>query len=147
MRVGYARPAKGELYLIKKADARRIARAVFPDLTSLTFQTIHGVRRSGDFPYVANFFWGYSVRILSIREEFYSPDLALQFEQVVLPYVFKTAKYYHECGYRWPVVIVGVNGCLHQVSCSTGFQFPNREEVMAAIKKQRGPICTYKVDE
>ena len=144
MKVGYAKPAEGELYLVRKSVARRVARDIFPDLKSLLFQTVHGVRRSEDFPYVANFFWGHSVRILSIREEFFSENLAIQFGNIVLPYIFNTAKYYQECGFRWPVVIVGVNEGLYQVSCSAGFQFPNHEEVMKKVKKQREPICKYK---
>ena len=146
MRIGYAEPPEGELYLVKKADARRVARSIFPELRLLTFQTIHGVRRSEDLPYVATFIAGHSVRILSIRKEFFSKDLSAKFQDIVLPYIFRTAKYYQEVPYIWPVVIVGVNGRLHQVGCSKGFQFPNYEEVMKEVKKQREPICEYSPD-
>jgi hypothetical protein len=146
MKVAYSKPAKDEVYLIGKNEARHTVRSLFPDLELLAFQTMHSPKMSKEIPYMATFAWNY-IRILSIRPEHASVDLRAKFATTVLPYICKVAMHDRITNYHWPQVIVAISGEIHRVTCSEGWLFPSIDEVTKSIAKQRKPICHFAIDE
>lgn len=142
MKVAYARPAKDEVYLIGRNEARRSVRSYFPDLELLAFQTMHGPKMSREVPYLATFAWSY-IRVLSIRQEFVSEDLKAKFRTHVLPHCAMAANRIRDDVVRWPQVIVAIDCEIHQVSCSEGWLFPSLDEIFSRIKRNPQPICRY----
>lgn len=146
MKVAYSKPAKDEVYLIGKNEARRTVLSLFPELELLAFQTMHGPKMSAVVPYLATFAWNY-IRILSIRPKHTSDDLRATFATTVLPYICTAAMHQRDTNYHWPQVIVTINGETHHVACSEGWLFPSLDEVAKSIAKRRSPICHFAVDK
>jgi hypothetical protein len=142
MKVAFSAPAKGEHYAIDKNTAKRLVRALCPDVPTLAFQTMHGPKMSPEILYLATFSTRY-IRILSVRDEFISEDLRVQFHERVLPYICEAVTRRQEVSYFWPSVIVAVDGMLSDVTCSDGGLFPDADEVRREIKKGTRAICRY----
>jgi hypothetical protein len=143
MKILYSKPAPGETYLISKKDAKKLISESFPELEILSFKTRKGPNMSKDILYLATLSQR-ELQILSVKLNSFSEPLALIFRNTILPYICKKIEWYVESSYNWKTVIVMIDSKIYETSCSTGCLFPNKEEIIKAIKKSSKEICELK---
>ena len=141
MRIAHTSPARGELYTIERRSAISIVRSFCPELPLLAFQTMHVPKMDTDIPYLATFSSSY-IRLLSVRSGLMSDELKIRFTEEVFPYICNKVTERIRISYSWPAVIVAFQGMIREVTCSDGWLFPSREEIIRRIKKYPGGICS-----
>ena len=141
MKIAHTTPAKGEIYAIERKSALRIVRSLCPELPLLAFQTMHVPKMDSDIPYLATFSSGY-IRLLSVRADFMSDDLRTRFTGEVFPYICNEVTERRRNSYSWPSVVVAFQGMIQDVTCSDGWLFPSREEIIRRVKKNSRVICS-----
>jgi hypothetical protein len=135
MRTAFSKVPSGEVYLIDRKSAIRLAKTHFSELPLLVFETRHGPNMSAEIPYLVTYS-RWDVRILSIRSCFYSAEIETVFREKLLPRVFQFARNMYESterGWPWVVVVVGAKLCC--CPCSDGMQFPDKEKIQGFVRK------------
>jgi len=142
MKVAFAAPANGEVYLASKKAVSRLMKASCPELQFLAFQTMHTPRMSRSIPYLATFSNRY-VRVLSVPSEIASDELREAFETVALPHICQRVQQFIHSSHFWPSVLVSITGSIHEVNCMEGGLFPNAEEIDSIVRRNPSLVCRF----
>ena len=140
MRIAYTKPAAGERYLVDKNVARRVARAMDPDLGMLAFQTRHGPNMTKGLAYCATYSLD-CLRILSVQEELISEAMSRTFVTTVVPWLLTRLIGFRVREYSWPCVVVALDGAFIEASCSAGALSPGVKEIRAGAKGGQSVIA------